>query len=199
MFSWETEEWTHRLIDRLNSSLPLPKQKPFRVLDVCTGTGCIALALAARLLKHSADIVAMDISAEAIALARLNWQIHQQKLRNKITFLHQDVFSLPSSGVPFDLIVSNHLMSPIRSMTLWIPVSGTGKTGVPSWQPITARPSTDRSSTWPDIFRKHPPCHGLSWRSVASTRWMSSPRCCIITVLRTLQFGKTWQEKTVPW
>ncbi len=71
------------------------------IVDVGTGSGCIAIALA----KHLADatIFAVDISAEAVRLARQNGLRHQVK--SAITFLQADLLS--PFNQTLDLIVSN--------------------------------------------------------------------------------------------
>jgi release factor glutamine methyltransferase len=77
-----------------------------RVLDLCTGSGCIAAAIAHHL--KSSTIVAIDISDAALAVARLN--IEQLKLSERITFEQGDLyepFSRIVDAQPFDLIVSN--------------------------------------------------------------------------------------------
>lgn len=94
----ETEEWCLNLIDQLHT---LHNQK-LTVLDLCTGSGCIALALAQALPKSS--IYGTDISDKALALANRN------KIHNKIpnaTFLHSDLFASILEEFTFDLIVSN--------------------------------------------------------------------------------------------
>jgi release factor glutamine methyltransferase len=82
--------------------------KPMRILDLCTGSGCIALALARHLPAHSADIQAVDVSASALSLARLNAYELAEQLSNNVTFSSMDILSTDQfSGEPFDLIVSN--------------------------------------------------------------------------------------------
>lgn len=70
------------------------------VLDIGTGSGCIAVALAKRLPQ--AHVTAVDLSAEALAVARRNAE------RNGVTieFL-QGSFFQPLAGRRFELIVSN--------------------------------------------------------------------------------------------
>ncbi|MDD4240995.1 MAG: peptide chain release factor N(5)-glutamine methyltransferase [Smithellaceae bacterium] len=72
-----------------------------RILDVGTGSGAIALALAAEL--PGAQIVATDISAAALAVARRN--ARALGLAGGVTFLEGDLLG-PVEGL-FDLIVSN--------------------------------------------------------------------------------------------
>ncbi len=75
-----------------------------KVLDVCTGSGCIALALK-RMIKESA-VWAMDISHEALAIARENGAEYAPEVR----FVEGDAledFSSHFKGVTFDAIVSN--------------------------------------------------------------------------------------------
>lgn len=60
---------TELLVDDVLSSIPKP-QSVIRIADVCTGTGCIGLALAHEL--PNAEVTAIDISPEALSLAREN-------------------------------------------------------------------------------------------------------------------------------
>lgn len=79
----------------------LPRGVPLRVLDLGTGSGAIALAIAHE--RPDAQVWATDVSEEALAVARTNAQRHA--LRN-VTFLRADWFA----GVPgeaFDVILSN--------------------------------------------------------------------------------------------
>ena len=59
------------------------------LLDVGAGSGCIAVTLAVRL--PSARITALDISADALALARLNAQRHS--VADRVTFVQSDLLS----------------------------------------------------------------------------------------------------------
>lgn len=73
-----------------------------KIVDVGTGSGCIAVVLAKELPR--AEIDAVDISAEAIEIARANAARHQ--LENRVHFDRRDLLS----GFPdtiFDLVVSN--------------------------------------------------------------------------------------------
>ena len=72
-------------------------------LDFGTGTGCIAIALAAKC--PNAKITALDVSAEALALAKQN--ALQNKVAEQIEFFHGDGFTALKSGIEFDLLVSN--------------------------------------------------------------------------------------------
>ena len=74
------------------------------ILDVCTGSGCIAIALK-RMVKSS-EVWAMDISTEALAIARENGAEYAPDVR----FVEGDAladFSTHFEGVTFDAIVSN--------------------------------------------------------------------------------------------
>ena len=94
----ETEEWVHNLIQQLQPF----KDKPLTILDMCTGSGCIGLALAAALPQ--ATIIAVDIAPTALALAHKNAQ--KNKLTN-ITFLQSNLSTNIPQEITFDLIVSN--------------------------------------------------------------------------------------------
>lgn len=93
----ETEGLVVRAID-----LCRPLESP-RIADVGTGSGAIAVALAKHLPK--ARIVATDISAAALDVARSNAARHG--LDGRITFAHGDLLDSPPGAGPFDCIVSN--------------------------------------------------------------------------------------------
>jgi len=72
-------------------------------LDFCTGSGCIAIAIAAK--YPAATIVATDISAEALGLAKQNAAVNQ--VAERIEFLTGDGLAAIPTASQFDLIVSN--------------------------------------------------------------------------------------------
>ena len=72
-------------------------------LDFGTGTGCIAIAIAAK--SPNAKITALDLSGDALALAQQN--ALQNKVGEQIEFLRSDGFAALPSTAQFDLIVSN--------------------------------------------------------------------------------------------
>ena len=73
-----------------------------RVLDLCTGSGCLAILAAFAFPR--AHIDATDLSAGALALARRNVKSH--RLEDRITLHRGDLFE-PLAGRRYDLIVSN--------------------------------------------------------------------------------------------
>lgn len=72
-------------------------------LDMGTGSGCVAIALAVKC--PAAEIEAVDISAAALEVARENAERHQ--VLERIHFREANAFSDLPAGVQFDLIVSN--------------------------------------------------------------------------------------------
>lgn len=90
------------------TSAPRPAGTPnVRVVDVGTGSGAIAIALAAVLRKRrmlpEVSILAVDCSAEALDLARENAVGHA--LADTVSFAGADL--LPATETPFDLILAN--------------------------------------------------------------------------------------------
>ena len=87
----------------VQGSLPIgDPSKVRRVLDLCTGSGC--LAILAALTFPRAKIDAVDLSAGALALARRNIATH--RLGDRIT-LHRGDLLKPLAGQRYDLILSN--------------------------------------------------------------------------------------------
>jgi len=71
------------------------------LLDLCTGSGCIAISAA--LARPDARVVATEISTEALAVAREN----AAALGAAVEFLEGDLYGPVAAGERFDLIVSN--------------------------------------------------------------------------------------------
>jgi release factor glutamine methyltransferase len=105
----ETEHVVEVALERLSARGA--SGQPVRIADVGTGSGCIAVALG-RELPH-AEIVATDISAAALDVARRNAARHG--VSDRIHFLETDLLEAASllplatrhSPLPFDLIASN--------------------------------------------------------------------------------------------
>ncbi|KHD09224.1 SAM-dependent methyltransferase [Candidatus Thiomargarita nelsonii] len=74
-----------------------------RVLDLCTGSGCIAVA-SALLAFPSAEIDAVDVSTEALEVAQQNIKIYG--LEQRVHTVHSDLFS-NLAGIHYDLIICN--------------------------------------------------------------------------------------------
>ncbi|MBR6380576.1 MAG: peptide chain release factor N(5)-glutamine methyltransferase [Lachnospiraceae bacterium] len=76
-----------------------------RILDLCTGTGCILISL----LHYSNECLGTgtDISREALALAGENADLLPEEKRSSVRFLEGDLFDALESGEKYDIIVSN--------------------------------------------------------------------------------------------
>ncbi|QEM81014.1 50S ribosomal protein L3 N(5)-glutamine methyltransferase [Halomonas binhaiensis] len=79
-----------------------PEEPPARILDLCTGSGCIGIAAAHYLATAEVDLA--DISQDALAVARAN--ISRHDVGRRVRAVHSDVFD-GLQGQRYDLIVSN--------------------------------------------------------------------------------------------
>ena len=99
----ETEELVLEC-ERLVKSLSLPAPQHFKILEIGTGTGCIAIALAQ--LLPSATVFATDVSDKALKLAEKNAVAHH--VHNRIRFVREDLFGDKQALRGWaDLLVSN--------------------------------------------------------------------------------------------
>jgi release factor glutamine methyltransferase len=87
---------------KINMTTGLPSP-PLRIADVGTGSGCIAVVLAHE-LPH-AEILATDISADALEVARRNASRHG--VSDRVLFLQSDLLESLNEADSFDLIASN--------------------------------------------------------------------------------------------
>ena len=93
----ETEELIYKVIEYVKAS----SKNNFKILDLCTGSGIIAITLKKELSQFSIDVVASDISEEAIEVAKENAQSHDATIK----FIKSDIFN--NIDDKFDIIVSN--------------------------------------------------------------------------------------------
>ena len=93
----ETEELIYKVIEYVKAS----SKNNFKILDLCTGSGIIAITLKKELSQFSIDVVASDISEEAIKVAKENAQSHDATIK----FVKSDIFN--NIDDKFDIIVSN--------------------------------------------------------------------------------------------
>jgi len=82
-----------------------------RVVDVCTGSGCLAILLAHQFPEAKVD--AIDLSPDALDVARFNVATHQ--LARRVKLHHSDVFDAVPA-VKYDLILSNPPYVPTREL-----------------------------------------------------------------------------------
>lgn len=94
----ETEELVDWII---NENKILDKTKKLKILDIGTGSGCIAISLAKNL--PNAEVYAMDVSKRAIETAKKNARNNNAK----IIFILKSVLELEILKSNFDIIVSN--------------------------------------------------------------------------------------------
>jgi ribosomal protein L3 glutamine methyltransferase len=87
--------------EQLGGLLP-PRRKIRRAIDVCTGSGCLAILLAQRFPE--AEVDACDLSADALEVAKINVREHQ--LTRRVHLFQSDVLdAVPPAR--YDLILSN--------------------------------------------------------------------------------------------
>jgi release factor glutamine methyltransferase len=97
----ETEHLVIEALDRAKEMKIV--DRPLRIADIGTGSGAIAIALA----KHlpTAELVAVDQSRDALAIAR--WNAEQHGVESRVEFLESDLLSAVESPDPFDIVCSN--------------------------------------------------------------------------------------------
>lgn len=94
----ETEELVDWIV-KLNTKLS--KKKDLKILDIGTGSGCIAISLAKNILNSA--VFAVDVSEKALAVAEKNATLNKVT----VTFLHKNILETNHLDQKFDIIVSN--------------------------------------------------------------------------------------------
>ena len=93
----ETEE----LVEWILQELEFQKKKKTSILDIGTGSGCIAISLAKK--NKNLSVSAIDFSKEAIEIAKQNAKLNEVN----INFIEKDILLTKELETSFDVIVSN--------------------------------------------------------------------------------------------
>ncbi len=94
----ETEELVDWIIKNCNT---VKDEKKIKILDIGTGSGCIAISLANKI--PNAQVHALDVSTKAIELAKRN----AKKNNVNVNFIHCNVLKIEEFSESYDIIVSN--------------------------------------------------------------------------------------------
>jgi release factor glutamine methyltransferase len=94
----ETEELVDWII---NANLKIQKSGNLKILDIGTGSGCIAISLAKNI--PNAEVYAIDVSEKALASAKKNAELNNVN----VTFINQNILETEDLMQQFDIIVSN--------------------------------------------------------------------------------------------
>lgn len=92
----ETEELVRLAVRHISA-----RESPANVLDIGTGSGCIAITLAAE--RKSVNVMATDISDKALGVAMAN----ARRLKAAVTFVQHDILREEIPRTDFDVIISN--------------------------------------------------------------------------------------------
>ena len=93
----ETEELIYKVVDYIKAN----DKDNLKILDLCTGSGIIAITLRKELENMSLEVVASDISEEALKVAKENSIMNEAEVK----FIQSDIFE--NINEKFDIIVSN--------------------------------------------------------------------------------------------
>lgn len=109
----ETEELVREVLEQAAGYVKVRGGAPLRILDICTGSGCIAWSVAAAL--PGVEVYGCDISLQALEIARGQEIYGAKGERTKVKFFECDILAEDApvriaqecGAAPFDIVVSN--------------------------------------------------------------------------------------------
>lgn len=137
----ETEEWVYNFIQECKQN-GLDK-RPISILDIGTGSGCIALSLGYHL--PLATVIAIDNNPLAVSLAKKNLKKHAL---SNVHIIQSDLFENIPDDVQFDIIVSNPPYISIEDFLTLEP-------SVTAWEDCNALVAEDDGFLYLETIAKH--------------------------------------------
>ncbi|RTL07406.1 peptide chain release factor N(5)-glutamine methyltransferase [Candidatus Dependentiae bacterium] len=183
----ETEEWVYNFIKECKDNGL--DNKNISILDIGTGSGCIALALAYHL--PLATVIAVDNNPLAIALAKKN--LKKYALSN-VHIIESDLFDNIPTDIQFDVIVSNPPYISIEDFLTLEP-------SVTAWEDCNALVAEDDGFLYLETIAKHAlkrlkrSQHNISFPSQLVLEIGHTQAERIAAYAKEIGFAKVWVEK----
>jgi release factor glutamine methyltransferase len=110
----ETEQLVDLAIENIiknysSKHLSVSQQEKIIIIDLCTGSGCIGISLALELIKknYNFHLYFLDVSKEALRVAKKNYLHFLPKYLSNSTFIQSDIFDKFPKNITADLVLSN--------------------------------------------------------------------------------------------
>ena len=121
----DTEVLIEKILEVIEANFNVEISSDINILDMCTGSGCIAITLYMELIKigFNIDATAVDLSKDALAVTEKNVEnlVGIKALNNTFHIIESDMFSNISASKKYDIIVSNPPYIPTKDIEMLEP------------------------------------------------------------------------------
>ena len=121
----DTEVLIEKILEVIEANFNVEISSDINILDMCTGSGCIAITLYKELVKRgfNIDATAVDLSKDALAVTEKNVEnlVGIKALNNTFHIIESDMFSNISASKKYDIIVSNPPYIPTKDIEMLEP------------------------------------------------------------------------------
>lgn len=116
----DTEVLIEKILEVIEANFNVEISSDISILDMCTGSGCIAITIYKELIKRgfNIDATAVDLSKDALAVTENNVEnlVGIKALNNTFHIIESDMFSNINNNRSYDIIVSNPPYIPTRDI-----------------------------------------------------------------------------------
>ncbi len=116
----DTEVLIEKILEVIEANFNVEISSDISILDMCTGSGCIAITIYKELIKRgfNIDVTAVDLSKDALAVTEKNVEnvVGIKALNNTFHIIESDMFSNINNNRSYDIIVSNPPYIPTRDI-----------------------------------------------------------------------------------
>lgn len=116
----DTEVLIEKILEVIEANFNVEISSDISILDMCTGSGCIAITVYRELIKRgfNIDATAVDLSKDALAVTEKNVEnlVGIKALNNTFHIIESDMFSNINNNRSYDIIVSNPPYIPTRDI-----------------------------------------------------------------------------------